>query len=168
MRLTPRAHEIQRVVDILEDPTFESPEQLAKAVIKEVADIVQMRDLFVMVHTWESGHKGLNFGPFGSTAEAEAFAKKMSFGGTGRLVPLTSSGIMLANHDGKTGWPGYCYDPHCGHAPWTHAIEGASRGKCHLTECPCTKYVKDDPAKKKTTRKKAATTKAVAPTINEL
>jgi hypothetical protein len=166
VRLTPRAHEIKRVVDILEDPTFDTPEQLAKAVIKEVAEIVQMRDLFAMVHTWADGSKGLNFGPFGSAAEAEAFAKKMSFGGTGKLVPLTSSGVMLANHDGKTSWPGYCWNPECGHAPWMHAVDGASRGKCYLESCKCDRFVKDDPNKKKSTVKKV--TKGRSQGVNEL
>ncbi|UFD97995.1 hypothetical protein PQC18_gp57 [Streptomyces phage Pablito] len=166
MRLTPRAHEIQRVVDLLEDPTFESPEQMAKAVIKEVAELVQMRDLFAMVHIWADGSKGLNFGPFGSTAECEAFAKKMSFGGTGRVVPLTSSGIALANAEGKDNYPGYCYQAGCGHAPWTHAVDGASRGKCHLETCGCTKFLKDDPNKK--AKKKAPAKKGTAKSINEL
>ncbi|MFE3589448.1 hypothetical protein ACFXOY_18295 [Streptomyces niveus] len=166
MRLTPRSHEIQRVVDILEDPTFDGPEQLAKAVIKEVAAIVQMRDLVVLVHTWAGGSKGLNMGPFGSIAEAEAFAKKMSFGGTGRPVPITSSGVLLANHDGKTSWPGYCYEEGCGHAPWTHAIEGASRGKCHLETCSCSKFRKDDPNRKKPAKKAAS--KGTGKSINEL
>ncbi|ATI18923.1 hypothetical protein SEA_ANIMUS_59 [Streptomyces phage Animus] len=166
MRLTPRTHEKQRIIDILEDPTFESPEQMAKALYKEIGEQIQMRDLVVLVHTWDSGHKGLNMGPFGSIAEAEAFAKKMSFGGTAKPVPITSSGILLANHDGKTSWPGYCYHPECGHAPWMHAIDGASRGKCHLETCPCDKFLKDDPNKKKAPAKRAAKGKGQA--INEL
>ncbi|MEV5330818.1 hypothetical protein [Streptomyces werraensis] len=167
MRITPRAYEVKKIVDILEDPTFDSPEQMAKAVIKEVGDMLQMRDLYVLVHTWADGSKGLNMGPFGAVAEAESFAKKMSFGGTGRIVPLTSSGILLANHDGKKdGWPGYCWNPECGHAPFNHAIDGSSRGKCHRSDCTCTKFVKDDPslkAKKKTTAKKGG-----AKGVNEL
>lgn len=167
MRITPRAYEVKKIVDILEDPTFDSPEQMAKAVIKEVGDMLQMRDLYVLVHTWADGSKGLNMGPFGAVAEAESFAKKMSFGGTGRIVPLTSSGILLANHDGKKdGWPGYCWNPECGHSPTNHAIDGASRGKCHRADCSCTKFVKDDPsvkAKKKTTAKKGG-----AKGVNEL
>jgi hypothetical protein len=167
VRITPRAHEIKKVVDILEDPTFDSPEQLAKAVIKEVGDMLQMRDLFVMVHTWADGSKGLNFGPFGAVAEAETFAKKMSFGGTGKVVPLTSSGVMLANHDGKKdGWPGYCWNPECGHAPWTHAVDGASRGKCHLETCNCDKFRKDDPSLK--AKAKTTARKGTAKAINEL
>ncbi|MEU8621390.1 hypothetical protein [Streptomyces sp. NPDC048623] len=121
---------------------------MAKAVLKESASILQMRDLFVLTHRWNDGSKGLNYGPFGSTAEAEAFAKKMSFGGAGRAIPLTSSGIALANHDGKVGWPGYCYDPSCGHPPFTHSAAGAGRGKCQLGECDCQKFVKDPPKTK--------------------
>ncbi|MFI5863526.1 hypothetical protein [Streptomyces sp. NPDC051546] len=165
MRITPRSHEIKNVVDILEDPTFDGPEALAKAVIKEVGDMLQMRDLFVMVHTWADGTKGLNFGPFGAPAEAETFAKKMSFGGTGRVVPLTSSGIALANTEGKENWPGYCYAEGCGHAPWSHAIDGASRGGCRLEVCNCNRFVKDDPAKK---AKKTTAKRGVAKGVNEL
>ncbi|MEU9795025.1 hypothetical protein AB0E27_31255 [Streptomyces sparsogenes] len=156
MRITPRAYEIKKVVDILEDPTFDSPEQMAKALIREVGDMIQMRDLFVIVHTWADGTKGLNMGPFGAVAEAETFAKKANIGGTGRIVPLTSSGIILANVEGKQSWPGYCWHPECGHSPVNHAIDGASRGKCHIATCKCDRFVKDDPslkAKKKTTRK---------------
>ncbi|USH44643.1 hypothetical protein SEA_BROPLEASE_59 [Streptomyces phage BroPlease] len=149
MRLTPRKHEVQALVDILTDPTFDTPEAMAKAVLKEAASIIQMRDLWVLTHIWEDGRKGLNYGPFGSTAEAEAFAKKVAFGGTGRVIPLTSSGIALANHDGKAGWPGYCYDPQCGHPPYTHSAAGAARGQCQLTTCDCAKFVKDPPKTKK-------------------
>jgi hypothetical protein len=165
LRITPRSHEIQKIVDLLEDPTFDSPEQMAKAVIKEVGDMLQMRDLFALVHTWADGSKGLNFGPFGAVAEAESFAKKVSIGGTGRVVPLTSSGIILANVEGKQdGWPGYCWNPECGHSPNNHAIVGSSRGKCHMTMCNCDKFVKDDPAlktKKNATARKAGTAKGV-------
>ncbi|WP_329289497.1 hypothetical protein [Streptomyces pseudovenezuelae] len=166
MRITPRAYEVKKVVDILEDPTFDSPEQMAKAVIKEVGDMLQMRDLYVLVHTWADGSKGLNMGPFGAVAEAETFAKKMSFGGTGRVVPITSSGVILANHDGKTSWPGYCWNPECGHSPTNHAMDGSSRGKCHISVCNCSKFMKDDPSAKKT--KKATARAGAAKGVNEL
>ncbi|MFH8414395.1 hypothetical protein [Streptomyces collinus] len=167
MRITPRAYEVKKIVDILEDPTFDNPEQMAKAVIKEVGDMLQMRDLFVLVHIWEDGSKGLNMGPFGAAAEAESFAKKVSLGGTGRIVPITSSGVILANHDGKKGgWPGYCWNPECGHSPNNHAIDGASRGKCHRADCDCSKFVKDDPSLK--AKKKTTASKGGAKGVNEL
>lgn len=167
MRITPRAYEVKKIVDILEDPTFDNPEQMAKAVIKEVGDMLQMRDMYALVHTWADGTKGLNFGPFGAAAEAESFAKKVGIGGTGRIVPLTPSGVILANAVGKEGgWPGYCWNPACGHSPNDHAIEGSSRGKCHRADCTCSKFAKDDPSIK--AKKKPAARKGAAKAINEL
>jgi hypothetical protein len=140
MRLTPRKEEVEAVKALLEDPTFESADQMAKALIKEIASILQMRDLIALVHTWADGHRGLNFGPFGSEAEIKTFASKMAFGGTGRLVQLHSPGVMLANVDGKKGWKGYCFHPECGHAPFTHSAASAGRGACQLPTCPCGKF----------------------------
>ncbi|MGV9312621.1 hypothetical protein ACWDR0_10540 [Streptomyces sp. NPDC003691] len=125
---------------LLEDPTFESAGHLANAVIKEAGEIFQMRDWFALVHTWKDGHRGLNFGPFASEAEAKTFASKMGFGGTGKIVKLYSPGAMLANIDGRKGWKGYCFDPDCGHAPFTHSAASAARGACHIPTCPCPKF----------------------------
>lgn len=133
----------------LEDPTFESPEQMAKVLIKQVAEFLSMRDWYALVHTWKDGERGLNFAPFGNEAEAKSFASKMSFGGTGKLVKLHSTGRMLANADGRKGWKGYCQHPECGHAPFTHSAIGNSKGQCHIPTCPCTKWEGDAPKTKK-------------------
>ncbi|WKU46773.1 hypothetical protein Q3V23_23430 [Streptomyces sp. VNUA116] len=137
MRLTPRREEIDAVKALLESPDFDSADQMAKAVIKEVASILQMRDWVALVHTWSDGSRGLNWGPFGNEAEAKSFASKMAFGGTGRLVKLHSPGVMLANTDGKPGWKGYCQHDQCGHAPFTHSAATAARGACQIPTCPC-------------------------------
>ncbi|WP_328742137.1 hypothetical protein OG436_13995 [Streptomyces caniferus] len=140
MRITPRKEEVAAVVALLEDPTFESADQLAKAIYKTAAELLQMRDLFALVHTWQDGHRGLNFGPFGSEAEMKTFASKMAFGGTGKVVKLYSPGVMLANVDGKKGWKGYCFHPECGHAPFAHSAASAARGACQIPTCPCDKF----------------------------
>ncbi|MER8116307.1 hypothetical protein [Streptomyces sp. NPDC094031] len=140
MRITPRKEEVAVMVALLEDPTFESADQLAKAIYKTAAELLQMRDLFALVHTWQGGHRGLNFGPFGGEAEIKTFASKMAFGGTGKIVKLYSPGVMLANVDGKKGWKGYCFDPECGHAPFTHSAASAARGACQIPTCPCGKF----------------------------
>ncbi|MFF7021440.1 hypothetical protein ACFY97_10535 [Streptomyces klenkii] len=139
MRITPRKEEVAAIVALLEDPTFESANHLAKAVIKEVGEILQMRDWVALVHTWSDGSRGLNFAPFASEAEAKSFASKMAFGGSGRLVKLNSPGVMLANHDGKK-WKGYCQDEQCTHAPFTHSAASSARGACQIPTCPCTKF----------------------------
>ncbi|MEW1694513.1 hypothetical protein [Streptomyces sp. NPDC091278] len=140
MRITPRKEEVAVLAALLEDPTFESAEQLAKAVYKTAAELLQMRDLFALVHTWKGGQRGLNFGPFGSEAEIKSFAAKVSFEGTGRVVKLYSPGVMLANTGSKKGWKGYCFHPDCGHAPFTHSAATASRGACQIPTCPCGKF----------------------------
>ncbi|MEU3708979.1 hypothetical protein [Streptomyces catenulae] len=141
MRITPRREEIDAVKALLEDPGFDSADQMAKALIKEVGDILQMRDWVALVHTWSDGSRGLNFAPFGNEAEARAFASKMAFGGAGHLVKLNSPGLMLANHDGKK-WKGFCQDEQCGHAPFTHSAASAARGACQIPTCPCDKFRK--------------------------
>ncbi|MFE0104165.1 hypothetical protein [Streptomyces sp. NPDC059009] len=140
MRITPRKEEVEALKALLEDPTFESADQMAKAIYKTAAELLQMRDLFALVHTWKGGHRGLNFGPFGSEAEIKTFASKMAFGGTGKIVKLYSPGVMLANVDGKKGWKGYCFHPDCGHAPFTHSAASAARGACQIPTCPCGKF----------------------------
>ncbi|MFJ3907500.1 hypothetical protein [Streptomyces vinaceus] len=136
MRITPRREEVDAVKAVLEDPGFDNADQMAKALIKEVGSILQMRDWVALVHTWSDGHRGLNFAPFGNEAEAKSFASRMAFGGTGRIVPLHSPGAMLANHDGKK-WKGYCQHDECGHAPFTHSAASAARGACQMPTCPC-------------------------------
>ncbi|MGW2539646.1 hypothetical protein ACWC5I_01895 [Kitasatospora sp. NPDC001574] len=127
---------------LLESENFDSADQMAKALLKEVGEILQMRDWVALVHTWKDGSRGLNFAPFGNESEAIAFADKIAIGGTGRLVKLYSPGVMLANVSGKKGWKGYCLDADCGHAPANHSAVGAARGACHIPTCPCGHFQK--------------------------
>jgi len=140
MRITPRTEEVEAVKALLEDPTFESADQMAKALIKEMGAILQMRNWVALVHTWSDGSRGLNWAPFGNEAEAKAFAAKVAIGGAGRLVKLYAPGVTLANVDSKKGWKGYCFHPECGHAPFTHSLAGAARGACQIPTCPCPKF----------------------------
>lgn len=115
---------------------------MAKALIKEVADMLSMRDWVALTHTWAEGQRGLNWAPFATQAEAEAMAKKVGgLGGTFRVVKLFSPGTLLADIQGKKDWNGYCHD--CGHAPFTHSIATSARGKCLLNQCGCIRFQKE-------------------------
>ncbi|GGK13044.1 hypothetical protein GCM10010124_01970 [Pilimelia terevasa] len=140
MRITPRKEEVSRVVAILESDGFTDADQMAKALIKEVADILAMRDWYALVHTWNSGERGLNWAPFASESEALRTAARVGIGGRYGVVKLYSPGALVANHEGKKGWPGYCQT--CGHPPFTHSMAGNARGKCLLGTCDCTRLVK--------------------------
>ncbi|MFE3578166.1 hypothetical protein [Streptomyces vinaceus] len=142
MRLTPRKEEVSAIKAVLESPDFDNADQMAKAVIKEVGEVLQMRDWYALVHTWKDGSRGLNFGPFANEAEIKTFASKIAIGGTGKVVKLYSPGVMLANVNGKKGWTGYCQDSDCGHAPANHSAVSAARGACHIPTCPCGQFRK--------------------------
>ncbi|MFF3006316.1 hypothetical protein ACFVTF_26315 [Kitasatospora sp. NPDC057940] len=126
----------------MESQDFDSADQMAKAILKEAGEILQMRDWFALAHTWNDGSRGLNWAPFGNESEAVAFANKIAIGGTARLIKLYAPGVTLANIDGKKGWKGYCQDAECGHAPNVHSAVAAARGACHIPTCPCGQFRK--------------------------
>ncbi|AWY07627.1 hypothetical protein SEA_YOSIF_63 [Streptomyces phage Yosif] len=143
MRFTPRAQEYNRIVEILESSEYDNAKDMAKALIKEMVEILAMRDTYAGVHVWQDGKKGVNYGPFYSEGDAEKFVQYLGgIGGKLGLVKLYSPGAMQANYEGKKGWTPWCLDPGCGHAPFTHSMAGPARGKCHLPTCPCEKYKK--------------------------
>lgn len=104
MRLTPRKEEIDRVKAILESDEYATADQMAKALIKEVADMLWMRDWFALTHVNRDGTKGLNWAPFSSPIEALNTAEKVGVGGRFTTVKLYSPGILLGNALGKKGW----------------------------------------------------------------
>jgi len=143
MRITPRAQEINDVVELLESCEGDDPKAVAKALIKGVADILAMRDSYVLAHTWGDGTRGLNWGPFGSEGDAKKFGEKLGgIGGTAYVVPLSSAEVLLANQNGKAGWTPWCVVPECGHAPFAHSSEGTARGACQVPTCNCGGYRK--------------------------
>jgi hypothetical protein len=143
VRFTPRKQEYDAIVEILESPDFDSPQAMAKALLKEMVEILSMRDTFAGVHVWKDGTKGVNWGPFYSEADAEGYLKHLGgVGGRLGLVKLYSPGALKANDIGKKGWSPWCLDPDCGHAPFMHSMAGPARGECHLATCTCRKYKK--------------------------
>ncbi|ANT41062.1 hypothetical protein BI024_gp58 [Streptomyces phage Nanodon] len=143
MRITPRAQEINAVVELLESDEFEDSKQAAKAIIKEVASILAMRDSFALAHIWQDGTAGLSYAPFGTEGDAKKFGERLGgVGGTAHVVKLVSPEALIANQDGKAGWTPFCLVDGCGHAPFTHSMAGTSRGACMVDGCECSTYRK--------------------------
>lgn len=145
MRITPRSDEVKAVVAILESGEFDGPEQMAKALIKEIAEWLQVRDWVVLTHVWKDETLGVNWGPFGSEAEATAAANKIAVGADKfRLIPIYSPERVLASYDETRpkDRKGFCLNDDCGHASWLHLMDGSSRGACGLEKCPCKKLAK--------------------------
>ncbi|OKI45088.1 hypothetical protein [Micromonospora sp. CB01531] len=139
MRITPRKEEVAAVVAVLESDQYDSAQAMAKAVIKEVAELLDMRDWVALTHRFgDNGQLGLNWGPFGSAIEAQRLADKLALGGRFSVVRLGSPGLLVANLLGaKRPTKDFCANPACLHAAWTHSALGNSRGKCVLESCPC-------------------------------
>lgn len=133
---------MKAVVALLESDEFDSAEKMAKALIKSVADMLDMRDWYALTHRTEDEALGINWGPYGSESDAFAVAAKVGLTGKWSAVRLASPGVLLANVDGKPGAKGYCQHPGCGHATFIHLTDGSARGKCPLPTCDCPKFTK--------------------------
>lgn len=141
MRLTPRKEEIDRVKAILESDEYTSADQMARALIKEVADELDMRDWYALTHRWRDGQRGINWGPFASGIEALRVAEYIGEGQYG-TVKLYSPGVLVANAKGRKNTAGYCRHQQCGHAPFLHLTAGSRRGACGLSTCDCPSFKK--------------------------
>lgn len=140
MRLTPRSEEVKAVVAILESDEFDSAQAMAKTLIKEVAEILSMRDWWALAHRFKGDTSGgINWGPYASPAEAQKAAEKYIGAGEFKAVKVYSAGQVEAKAEGKK-WKGYCEVAGCHHAKFLHMADGSSRGKCGLSLCKCEKF----------------------------
>lgn len=154
MRFTPRGEEIARVLAIMESDDYASGNEMAKALIFEVVDMLWFRDWYVLAA--KTNEHQAAFGPFASEADALAAGKKWK----GMLVPddPTKWGVVWVHGLGGTadertgGGFGYCVTDDCGHPAYAHGMAGTSRGKCVLCK-GCDKY-EQAKAKPRATRKK--------------
>lgn len=137
MKVTPRGHEVKAVIDIMErDLTADA---MAKALIKEVAEMLAMRDWYALTHRFKLDKgNGVNYGPFASVIEAQKAAEKWIGAGEGGWVKLYSPGQLEARAVGKK-WIGYCQT--CTHAKNLHLMDGSRRGKCGLSNCRCSSFI---------------------------
>lgn len=142
MRITPRRDEVETIKTILESEDYDTPEAMAKAVIAATADLLELRDWQALTLVNSDGTRWLSFGPVPSAKEAEKLARTLAIGGRFGITTLYSVGHMRANCTGKAGLKGFCTDAGCGHPPFAHAFNAASRGKCVLSGCTCAKYCK--------------------------
>ncbi|MFC3504427.1 hypothetical protein ACFOOK_26145 [Micromonospora krabiensis] len=156
MRFTPRKEEVQPVIDILESDDFDSADDMAKALIREVVDMLWFRDWHVLVVNRDG--QAVAFGPFASEPEAKALGTKWQ----GTLLPgdPTRWGVVPVRGLGATaeerqgGGYGFCTTEGCGHPAYAHSMDGSARGYCIVCgrHGACEKYAQ---AAKKKTRAKA-------------
>ncbi len=96
MSFLPRRAEVAPLVDTLErqtddgHPYWETPEELAKAVLKQSFTVIQSRSLVFVNWAVAGGH--IQVGPFAS--QGDALRWHASVGGEATIHPLTGPGLL--------------------------------------------------------------------------
>ena len=147
--LTPRKAEVEAVVDLLEGGEHDTPEALAKDLIKLVAGMLSDRDSFGVAIGLQSDDLRLPHGPYFGKAEAEKVAREARQRGLVAFVaPLIAPARALSEDA----------DPHkpcatCKHEKWQHWDQGRcaifhrnytgpkARQRPNLPSCGCTGYI---------------------------
>lgn len=138
MTFTPRKTEVEAVVDLLEQD-FETPQALAKAILKEAFDIVQQRGLYLVAAPFGDG-TFTAFGPYASATDAVKAASKSVYPDS-QTFPIFGEQLMLPLD------PAPLEVCTCGHPKGTHEHE-RGRGWCWAmggsvksgNNCGCTVY----------------------------
>lgn len=133
MKVTPRKDEVAQMVEVL-DQDHASIQDAAKAALKAAAEILSMRDLYLVAYRPTGVSRVFAYGPFSSPSEADrAFAKGLGIGGDYQVVTLRSAILQGWRAEGQAGkpWKGFC--AHCLHLEGDHlwATSGpARRDRC--------------------------------------
>lgn len=133
MKVTPRKDEVQAVVAVMESDEFETGEAMAKAVIKQVAELFAKRDWYAWV--WRESDDSLQIahGPLSSKVEAERLATKSGLKGRHMALPLFSTAALLERATAKP--PAVrCAD--CTHPYHCHEVPRYAP-KCWVKGCGC-------------------------------
>ena len=125
-RITPRKAEVEAIATVLEDPSHESPEAMARAVLAEAARLVLERDLYVV---YADAFPGVGWGPYFT----ETQAKRAWLSDVGPHAGHGRGGGIVPVHPFPEPDPDLRETPRdkcaCGHQRWRHTTEGTGRGR---------------------------------------
>jgi len=99
MGITPRKDEVEGVVSLLESDEFDDAGEMAKAIIKLVADVLSQRTTHGVAVGMPGGKPALAIGPCYSVRDARSIAKDAQEAGMeARIARLSGDG----QHQGRT------------------------------------------------------------------
>ena len=155
MPLVPRKAEIKQVVEVLEDPGYESADAMARALLKLTYRLLQERDWWVA--GWQESNPRENgvrwnhlYGPFASHTDAyKALLIGVAVGPDGvqrgifKVNGIAAAEDLLAALDSDES----ALDPTCtcGHRKSNHNVPGAGPG-CYAPRhvCQCRQFTPHD------------------------
>lgn len=135
---TPRTNEVKTVLDLLESDQYETPEAMARAIVKAVAlELSSKRDaLGVALKLTKETSTILAVGPFYDKRDAEKYLEKAAENGlVGFTAPLTGTDALNFYED--TGAKRTCVS--CGHAKEMHGV--VKTKTCAVYKCECKELV---------------------------
>ena len=149
--ITPRKEETGALVEIIDSGAFDTPEQMAGALFKRAAQLIQERDGKTGTGLYLTVLEGAPFGPFYTAADAERFAKtaEAELGLEGRTVRLWAPTTydLGEKHQHRTE---ACV---CGHVRERHVEkkrrQGVQHAECGVWDrktrawCPCKTFNKE-------------------------
>lgn len=130
------------MVEILEDSKYSSAEQMAKAVIKAVAETLGDRQWYGYAHRFGEGDAGRMWGLFPTVKEVERFANTVGLQGDVIAYPIHPSAALLRRIEESEAELDNTHCDQCGHLRDIHRHEGA-KGRvltgCAVPGCSCTR-----------------------------
>lgn len=144
MALSPRRDEVQSIVALLESEDFESADELAKAILKEVAALLSKRDAYGVAIGLPSDGPQLCHGPYYSILDAKRIVREVEARGlVAFIAPLLGAGNALREEEESHGKR--CT---CGHPKELHGMSITPRAVTTLgccvykrrEKCPCATY----------------------------
>lgn len=135
MKLTPRKDEIKAVVDVLESDGYDNADQMARAVIKVVAEALGQREWYAYAHRFKVGQTPMLWGPLSSDKEVEKLARTIGLDGDHRSMKMYSpAAIVERMSKDSEGASQFCAS--CGHPKGAHQHPKQS-GMCAVRSCSC-------------------------------
>jgi hypothetical protein len=133
--ITPRGPEVEALVALLNGEEWESPEQLAKALLKTSFGLFQDRKLFTVVND------GVGFSIYATEKDARSAAEKAAYLDC-NVTPLWEQAALIPHVDPESNPLCICGHPkgphdHVKGRGWCWAMGGSLKAG---NTCPCTEF----------------------------
>jgi 2,4-dienoyl-CoA reductase-like NADH-dependent reductase (Old Yellow Enzyme family) len=145
MALTPRKNELDAVIGILESDEYETPAEMARAVVKAVGAELSKRDAFGVAIGLRTDSTRLAHGPYFTILEAKRVAKEAEARGlVSYIAPLLGAANALTEEVEATHKQCVCGHPQALHGssikPKAVTSIGCGVYDRQKTKCPCKGY----------------------------
>lgn len=132
--MIPRKNEVAVVVEILSSDEFDSPEDMAKAIIKGLSAELGLRQSYVVVHD-----STRVWGPFYVKRDAEKFGGLMAAaGGSWAMAPMLGTSLPQQGVVDSSNPLCSCGHVRLVHGSWTKGSLIPGPGRCNWKGCDCT------------------------------